>query len=168
MKTKSFVEDGFITPEAKQRLTWVDQDTVLIGTDWGEGSLTDSGYPMIIKRWKRGTPLSSATELLRGQQSDVGVWPMVIEFDNGQVVEGAVEADTFFTSSYWHFDPDGTATQWPVPPKSEIAGLYQDWMLLTLQEDWTPKGQNQTFLSGDLVAFDYRVFGKQEPSQKSH
>jgi prolyl oligopeptidase PreP (S9A serine peptidase family) len=30
------------------------------GTDFGPGSMTDSGYPRIIKRWKRGTPLAAA------------------------------------------------------------------------------------------------------------
>ena len=35
-------------------VTWEDHDTVLVGTDFGPGSLTESGYPRIVKRWRRG------------------------------------------------------------------------------------------------------------------
>lgn len=51
---------GFYLPEAKTDIDWIDIDTVYVGTDIGPGSLTDSGYPRLAQRWKRGTPLSSA------------------------------------------------------------------------------------------------------------
>ena len=68
LDTKSWVEGGFETPEAKQGLSWLDQDTVLISTDWGgDGStLTESGYASVVKRWKRGTPLESAQTVFTG------------------------------------------------------------------------------------------------------
>ena len=69
---RQFVESGFVLPEAKHSVEWADRDTLLIGTDWGEGSLTESGYPYIVKRWKRGQPLSSATEVFRGTPRDGG------------------------------------------------------------------------------------------------
>ncbi|MEM7673962.1 MAG: prolyl oligopeptidase family serine peptidase [Verrucomicrobiota bacterium] len=158
MASKSFIEDGFETPEAKQDAAWLDRNTVLIATDWGEGSLTDSGYPMIVKRWERGTPLETAVELFRGQQTDVGVSPLVIEFEDGTVVPCAVESDTFFTSTYWHFSEDGNSVEWPLPQKSDFEGLYQDWMLIALREDWIPKGQDIALKAGDLCAFDFRAF----------
>ena len=159
LSTKSFVEDGFVTPEAKQGAAWVDADTLLIATDWGEGTTTQSGYPFIVKRWTRGTPLEAAEEVLRGDASDVGVWPMVIEKEDGTRLQGAVEADTFFTSTYWWL-PDGEreAVQWPIPPKSSPQGIYQGQFLLTLQQDWAPEGQPVAFKSGDLVAFDLELF----------
>ncbi|MEM9025453.1 MAG: prolyl oligopeptidase family serine peptidase [Verrucomicrobiota bacterium] len=160
MASKSFVEEGFETPEAKQDAAWLDRDTMLIATDWGEGSLTDSGYPMIVKRWKRGTPLETAVELFRGQQTDVGVSPLVIEFEDGTIVPCAVESDTFFTSTYWHFSEDGNSVEWPLPQKSDFEGLYQDWMLIALREDWIPKGQDIALKAGDLCAFDFRAFWK--------
>ena len=54
------IAGGFELPEAKSQLSWIDADTVYVGTDFGPGSLTDSGYVRIIKRWQRGTPLSAA------------------------------------------------------------------------------------------------------------
>ena len=61
---KRFVDGGFALPEAKSDVAWIDADTLIVGTDFGPGSMTDSGYPRVLKRWKRGTPLAGATILL--------------------------------------------------------------------------------------------------------
>ena len=58
VETKSFVEGGFFLPEAKSDVSWIDADHLIVGTDFGEGSLTESGYPMVSKIWTRGTDLS--------------------------------------------------------------------------------------------------------------
>ena len=57
---KAFVKDGFFLPEAKSQVDWIDENTIYVGTDFGPGSLTTSGYPRIAKLWKRGTPLTTA------------------------------------------------------------------------------------------------------------
>ncbi|KTT71496.1 prolyl oligopeptidase family serine peptidase [Sphingomonas endophytica] len=88
LTTGRFVDDGFVLPEAKSDVAWVDRDTLLVTTDWGPGSLTSSGYPRIAKLWKRGTPLSAATPVHESPVSAVEVsaaafvdadrrWPMV-------------------------------------------------------------------------------------------
>src|SRR3546814_324352 len=61
LTTKQWVEGGFQRPEAKGSLGWIDRDTVYVATDFGPGSMTESGYARIVKEWKRGTPLESAT-----------------------------------------------------------------------------------------------------------
>ncbi|MBC7992558.1 MAG: S9 family peptidase, partial [Rhizobacter sp.] len=71
--TKQFVKGGFTLPEAKTDVDWIDQNTLYVGTDFGPGSMTDSGYARIIKRWKRGTPLSEAVTVFEGEAKDVAV-----------------------------------------------------------------------------------------------
>ena len=160
IETTTFVADGFVTPEAKQGSAWVDADTLLIATDWGDGdgsSVTESGYPFVVKRWTRGTPLEEAVEMLRGTPSDVGVFPFSVERENGEILVGAVQADTFFTSTYWLF-PNGSsdAVQWPIPPKSSPNGISHGRFLLSLEQDWQPG--TEEFRTGDLVAFDLDTF----------
>lgn len=159
LATKQFVAGGFATPEAKQGGAWAGPDTLLIATDWGEGTLTDSGYPFIVKRWQRGTDLDAAEELIRGETDDVGVWPMTLELEDGRVLQGAVQADTFFTTRYWWF-PEGERepVQLPIPMKSSLHGIYQGQLLLSLKEDWAPAGQAESFKAGDLVGFDLDTF----------
>jgi prolyl oligopeptidase len=66
MATRQFVTDGFNLPEAKSDIGWEDEDTVLVATDFGEGTLTESGYPRTVKRWRRGTPLGDAETIFSG------------------------------------------------------------------------------------------------------
>lgn len=161
LESKRFVEDGFVTPEAKQNVDWVDADTLLIGTDWGDDSVTESGYPFVLKRWKRGTPLADAEEVLRGKKTDVAVSPMNLELDDGTILPGAVESETFFTSSYWWLPENGDApVKYPLPQKCSINGVYRGWFLVSLEEDWAPEEQEAKFLSGDLVAFELDAFLK--------
>ncbi len=157
LDTKTFVEGGFETTEAKQGLAWIDHDTVLVGTDWGgDGStLTESGYPSSVRLWKRGQSLEDATELYAGQATDVGVWPWSSELDDGTMIYGAVEADTFFTSTYWLLS-DGEPVKFPIPKKSSLGGDYEGWQFVTLQEDWTVG--EETFKTGDLLAFNLQQF----------
>ncbi|MEM7611193.1 MAG: prolyl oligopeptidase family serine peptidase [Pseudomonadota bacterium] len=159
LTTKQFVEDGFLTPEAKQAIAWIDHDTVLVGTDWGgDGStLTASGYPSSVRLWKRGEPLSAAREVFAGQQSDVGVWPWSAELDDGRMIYGAVEADTFFTSTYWLTTGDEPLA-FPVPAKASLGDQYKGYQFVTLQEDWNIEAQNASFKLGDLVAFELDAF----------
>ena len=161
LKTKSFVEGGFETPEAKQGVSWVDKDTLLIATDWGgDGStLTESGYPSVVKRWTRGTPLEEAVEIVSGDKTDVGTWPFTLELEDGRILQGAVESDTFFTSTYWLVPEGGSApVKWPIPPRSTPDSVYEGRLLVALQQDWSPDGQETAFKSGDLIAFEIDPF----------
>ncbi len=81
---KAFVEDGFFVPEAKTRIGWKDENTLWVGTDFGEGSLTDSGYPRLVKEWKRGTPLEEATTVFEGSVDDVAVGAYSIHTPEGR------------------------------------------------------------------------------------
>ena len=158
LATKQFVEDGFVTAEAKQGLAWAGPDTLLIATDWGEGTLTESGYPSIVKRWQRGTPVEQAVELFRGKETDVGVWPMTMKLEDGRVLQGAVQAETFFTQNYFWF-PEGEteAVRWPLPLKATPNGIYKGQFLFTIEQDWTPEGQ-EAFKAGDLLSFELAAF----------
>ena len=70
-------DGGFTLPEAKSTASWLDADTLVVGTDFGPGSLTDSGYPRVITRWRRGTPLSEAVTIHEGEAGDVSAWVSV-------------------------------------------------------------------------------------------
>ena len=65
--TRTFVDGGFVLPESKGGASWLDQDTLLIARDFGPGTLTSSGYPMIVKMLKRGQTLDQAQTVFTGQ-----------------------------------------------------------------------------------------------------
>jgi prolyl oligopeptidase len=154
---RRFVEGGFVVPEAKSSVAWLDADTLLVGTDWGEGTMTESGYAFVLKRWRRGAPLASATEVIRGQPTDVGVFAAVIEDVDGRRIPIAVEADTFFETTNWRLD-GAEPQRFTLPPKATIRGLYKGHLVATLEQDWTPQGASAeggaAFASGSLIAVE--------------
>jgi len=157
-KTKTFVKDGFVTEESKGTMSWLDENHVVIGVDFGEGTMTDSGYPMFAKLWKRGTPLSEAIEIGRGEQADVGYWAGTFELDDGSRQIMNARSKTFYTSRYdWIPQKDGQlqeAVALPIPEKVNMYGAFKDQFLVQLNEDW--RGHK----SGDLVSFDIHDFMK--------
>src|SRR5262249_1934887 len=83
VESKSFVDGGFVGPEAKSNVAWLARDVLLVATDYGSGTLTQSGYPFVLKAWRRGTSFSSATEIQRGQASDVSIAPFTLDDVDG-------------------------------------------------------------------------------------
>lgn len=75
LSTCEFVtgQDAFYLPEAKSDVCWVGRDEILIGTDLGPGSLTDSGYPRQVRRWVRGQAVEDSEVIFSGHSDDVAV-----------------------------------------------------------------------------------------------
>jgi prolyl oligopeptidase len=143
---RRFVEGGFVLPAAKSSLAWLDRDTLLVGTDWGEGTMTESGYAFVLKRWRRGAPLAEAVEVIRGQNTDVGVFAGVLEDVDGRRLPVAVEADTFFESTNWRLD-GATPQRMNLPAKATVRGLFNGALVFTIEEAW--RGLPQ----GALIAY---------------
>jgi prolyl oligopeptidase len=158
LRTRSFVKDGFVVPEAKTDISWVDADTLMIATDWGPGTLTESGYPFVVKVWKRGQKLSDAREMMRGEATHVATSPLAFEESGGRRWAGVVKAETFFTASYYvYLELDRRATRIKIPPKATPKGLYEGRLLVTLEQDWTGHAGSRgaPYRQGDLIALDW-------------
>ena len=150
-RTGQFVAGGFVSPEAKQSVAWLDADTVLIATDWGSGTMTSSGYAYVVKEWKRGAPLASATEIYRGKADDVAVSPAVLRDAAGKVSAVVMErAVSFFETEHLLQVGDAIFTPIDLPPKSTLQGLVDGQLVFTLEEDWKGK----VFKEGDLISLD--------------
>jgi len=145
----SFVVGGFVVPEAKSSVAWENRDTLLVATNWGEGSVTQSGYAYIVKRWRRGTPLASATEVLRGQASDVATSAFTVEDERNHQLVMASRSETFFETSYSLITPT-SVTAVTLPRKSTIRGYLRDRLIITIEQAWTVGGQ--TYPNGSLLA----------------
>ncbi|ADM08969.1 prolyl oligopeptidase family protein [Parvularcula bermudensis HTCC2503] len=135
---KAFVEDGFFLDEAKSGVAWAGEDTLLIATDFGDNSLTESGYPRIVKRWQRGTAFAEAETLFEGEAEDVGVWPFS-SWTGDAYQAGVVRAETFYDSVHYLITDKGLSAL-PFPPKTDLAGITQGLAIASLNQDWTYEG----------------------------
>ena len=139
MTSKSFVNDGYALPEAKSQISWRDDDSVFVGTDFGPGSLTKSGYPRIVKEWKRGTPLAKATVVFEGQPDDMVV-AAFRDLTPGFERDIIVRRPTFWTTE--SFLRQGGALVKIDKPDDARASLHREWLLLQLRSDWTRGGKS--------------------------
>jgi len=149
LKTGKFVDNGFVAPHSKQETAWQDKDTLLITRDWGPGTMTSSGYPYIVKEWKRGTPLADAKEVFRGEPTDVSADAFVLNDAQGDRLTVFRRGVTFFEQRYFIETKDGLK-QLGLPAKSEVVGLLDKQFLIELHDDWNLGGQKLT--QGSLVS----------------
>ncbi|MEM1379801.1 MAG: prolyl oligopeptidase family serine peptidase [Pseudomonadota bacterium] len=151
LEAKAFVEGGFELPEAKSSVAWLDQDTLLVGTDFGEGSLTDSGYPRITKVWKRGTPISAATQVYEVAAGDIWAYP--ISFYDGQRYRGGIfHGETFYDYNWILLGDDNETVRMPLPKKASVSGYADGDFIVELKEPWEFGGK--TYPTATVVALD--------------
>ena len=151
LRTGQFVANGFTLPRSKQQVSWKDADTLYVARDWGPGTMTKSGYPFVVKEWKRGTPLDSAVEVYRGTESDISADAQTLHDAQGDKLTVFERGVDFFSHEYKVLTASGPQLL-AVPGKSDLDGVFAGRLLVTINEDWTPAGQGTTYKQGSLVA----------------
>ena len=61
----------FTDIQMQSRVSYKSRNVLLVGTDFGPDSLTESGYPRTVREWVRGTKLEDAPIVFEGEKSDV-------------------------------------------------------------------------------------------------
>lgn len=153
MATRTFVADGFELAEAKSQVCWEDPDTLLVGTDFGPDSMTESGYPRVVKRWRRGQPLSEAVTVFSGPVTDVIVSASVDRTPGYErtLVHRAVD---FFNDQVFELR-GGELVRIDAPTDASLS-VHREWLLIELRTDWYT-GSAQ-YRAGSLLAADYERF----------
>ena len=144
---KSFVKNGFALGEAKSNISWRDINSVYVGTDFGQGSLTDSGYPRMVKLWHRGTPLDDAALLYSANKSSVAAtgYRMFSQTDSVDVI---YDSTTFYTSKVF-INKNGKNIELAIPHDADMSAYLNQQLFIQLKSDWTVKGQ--TFSQGSVI-----------------
>lgn len=142
--------DSFELPEAKTDIGWIDADTVYVGSDFGDGSLTDSGYPRLAKKWRRGTPIEEAETVFEGERTDVAVsaW-----YDNTPGYERSFvdRAIDFYRAQRFELTADGELVELDVPDDARVS-VYRDHLLVRTRSEWLGHP------AGTLLAANYPAF----------
>ncbi|MBR0962113.1 prolyl oligopeptidase family serine peptidase [Bradyrhizobium japonicum] len=154
LATKSFVANGFALPEAKGGVDWLDADTLLLSSAYGEGMATSSGYARTVRLWRRGQPVDQAQLIIEttadhmaisGTSDDTGAAPRV----------WIVDQIDFFNHAIWLRDAAGGMTKLDLPTGIWMQA-HGDWFAMKLRKDWTIEGRTyatDTVLGISLSAF---------------
>jgi len=150
LEKKDFIDDGYSVPLAKSQVSWVDKDTVFIGTDFGIASMTDSGYPRIIKQWKRGTALSEAKTLYTADKKSMAARAFRIT-GKDSTIDIISESTSFWSSEKYQLH-EGQIKSLSLPKSASISGIYQNKLVISLKKDWD--FNNKKYTQGEILLLD--------------
>lgn len=148
MPSRSFVKDGFSLPEAKSKVAWTDANTLFVSTDFGPGSMTESGYPRQVRLWKRGTDLAKAALLLEADPKSVSAGGYTSFRPEGNTSFVGLSKN-FYDSETYIFS-GGKLHKVPFPTDASFQGVFHGHLLATLRSEW--KASRGTFLAGAFVS----------------
>ena len=154
LKTRSFVADGFELPESKGSVSWIDIDHLFVSTDFGNGSMTDSGYPRMAKLWKRGTPIEQAKLVYEGKQEDMSVG--AVHDDSPGFERNFVTRNiAFYNDELFQVKDSGELIKVDAP-NTASKSVFKQYLLLELREAWTLG--TKTYPAGSLLVSDFDRF----------
>jgi len=147
MDKRAFVQNGFARPEAKGSMNWIDQDTVFVMTDFGDGSMTESGYPRVAKKWRRGTSFASAEIVYEGKMSDMSIG--AVHDDSPGFERNFVNRNLAFYNDEMYVLDDQSKTIKIDAPNSANKTVFHEHLAFELRDAWTVGGK--TYPSGALL-----------------
>lgn len=147
---KIFIQNGFEIPEAKGGASWVDENTLIVATDFGDG-VTTSGYPKKVKIWKRGTELKDAETIFEGSENDMGIWGYTFPTKD-KTYQIITKRTSFYTGDYY-FVENGELIKPDLPEDIALNGIFKKQVIFDLKSDWNIGGK--TFKQGDMVSIAY-------------
>jgi prolyl oligopeptidase len=154
-----FVAGGFVLPEAKSEVEWIDADHIYVGSDFGPGSLTDSGYPRVIRRWQRGTALTQAIQVFEGEARDVAV---SVQVDRTPGYERTLFTRSLDFYRQTRFLLQGDALVRLDLPEDMREQFWGARLLLQPRSNWQLGGQS--YAAGSLLLADAAAFLRGERS----
>jgi prolyl oligopeptidase len=146
--SKTFVKDGFVIPEAKTNAVWADSDTLYVATDFGPESITDSGYPRILKSWKRGQKINETIELFHVDKKDLAAGAYV-EYTKEKNYHFLIRDISFFEKQVW-FINNTQKILLPMPNDAQFYGVHKNYILYLLRSDLAV--DNLLYKTGSVVA----------------
>lgn len=155
LRSGNFVTGGFTLPNAKSDVSWAAPDALFVATDYGPNTLTDSGYPRIVKLWRRGTPLASAKVLGTAEKTDVRVFAGTF-VDGDRAWPFLTREVDFYHHKLSHIAPDGRLVPSPLPDDADVQDVLDGRVIAALKSPW------QGHPAGALVAYSIpdRLAGK--------
>lgn len=152
LNDSGFVDDGFFLPEAKSNVAWLGEDALVVATDWGDGSLTTSGYAREARLWKRGTSIHEATSLFVADVDDTLLAPFVIHSGDDEYPFLVRLFADWNERTYMPIVDGKAAAPLDIPLRSNVTGYIGGRAIIALEEPWTT--QDGEYVSGDVVALE--------------
>jgi prolyl oligopeptidase len=154
LEKREFVTGGFYRPEAKGGMRWIDIDRAFVFTDFGEGSMTQSGYPRLVKLWRRGTPLAAAELVYEGLPNDMSIAGFHDD-SPGFERDFVSRSIAFYNNEIFLRKADGSLVKLDAP-NSANKTVFREHFVVELREPWEVGGRK--FPAGALLVTRFEDF----------
>lgn len=148
--TRKFVQapEGFFIPTGKVRAAWVDGDSILVGTDFGANTISQSGYPIQVKYWKRGTKLEEASLVYQTKPDNMMVFPLTE--CNAEACETFIgNVVSFYETHYYWWKNRSELVKVDLPPVFQYEGFFRNHIYINLIKDLNVNGKK--YAKGSLL-----------------
>ena len=132
---KAFVKDGFVLPEAKGWVGWLDKDTLLLSSAYGRDLATKSGYPRTVRLWRRGVDVEQAPVLFESTPESMMVSAQVDRTTREERV-WFMDKPAFFDAIVWIGDRTGPKIKLDLPTDTWL-DTHGDWLAVKRRSAWT-------------------------------
>ncbi len=149
-----FVPDGFVLPEAKGGIDWLDADTLLLSSAFGDGMATTSGYARTVRLWRRRQDPRLAEVLFETEATAMSAW--------GDVDRTATPPRLWFVSRPGFFDAvswlgDRTGAKQRIDlPTDAVWQVHADMLLVKPRTSWSVAGR--TYVPDQLLGLSFTRF----------
>jgi len=153
IETKTFIEDGFRAPASKSSFGWLDIDTLLVSAAFKDDEKTDSGYPRVVKLWKRGEPFADAKQIFEIDKHELAAGGGV-DYDGDKKYVFLNRVIDFFAGRGFLWTPDGVIRHVPLPDDAINGYLFKGQHIFGVRTPWTaPDGT--ACVPDALYSFDF-------------
>ena len=154
IETRAFVTEGFTLPEAKGGAAWIDADTLLLSSAYGDDMATNSGYARTVRLWRRGTDVRQAPVLFETAPEHMIVYASI---DRTGVTPRVwfIEQLDFFNHNLWLGDENGARQKLDLPSDAEVES-YGDWLAVKPRKPWT--AGTRTYASDTVLGMSLSGF----------
>ena len=153
LESLDFVPGGFDLPVAKTRVSWIDADTVLVGSATTEEDTTRSTYASTLRRLSRGQQLAAAPVIFEVDRSHVAAFG---GYDSTPGFERIITIDAIdFYNSRTGILTGSVHRLIDVPTDVEVS-VHRQWLLLAPQTPWTHQGTG--YPAGSLLLAELEEF----------
>jgi prolyl oligopeptidase len=170
LATRGFVAGGFSLPEAKGGAAWLDRDTVLLSSAFGDGMATHSGYARTVRLWRRGSDPLAAPVIFATAAEHMALSADVDRDSETEIVWFAEQLG-FFDQVVWIGDRTGPKTRLDLPTDASV-DWHRRWLAVKRRKPWTIAGETyppDTVLGISMAAFlagDRRFTKLFEPAER--
>ena len=154
LKDKVFLADGYVLPEAKGGVDWIDRDTLLLASAHGPGMATRSGYARTVRLWRRGADALAAPVIFAAGLDSMAVGGSVDRTHPDRRLVFTEQLD-FIRSEVWTGDVSGRQRRIDLPQDAWYL-WSRDWLAVRPRSDWTIGGV--THEAGTLLGIDLAGF----------